>query len=141
MKPVIILPQKAMSDADIDIMRQNGICVVVAKDPAAVKFIDPLPALADRSGQEQAAVMLSRKILGPGFWSSDDTRKLMAETYVDILLKGTALDPKPTEKEMERVLFTAEKRAEIAKIAREEARAERLAEKEARAKRLQQPPK
>lgn len=45
MKPIIILPPNTMTDENIQLLRDNDLCVVVAEDPAAVKFIDPLPTM------------------------------------------------------------------------------------------------
>ena len=49
MKPMIILPPDVMDKENIDLLRENGICVVVAKDPAKVRFVDPIPAVASRT--------------------------------------------------------------------------------------------
>lgn len=130
MKPVIILPPETMSKEDIERLMENGMCVVVAKEPALVKFMDPIPAVAGRSIVEQAAIDLSRKILAPGFWQSDDTRKTIATTYYDLLIRGTPLDPKLAQKkEMEQRIFDDEKQNELRRLAKEEAKAERDAVK------------
>lgn len=49
MKPIIILPPGSLSDSNIQLLRDNELCVVVAKDPAAVKFVDPIPAISSRT--------------------------------------------------------------------------------------------
>ncbi len=69
MKPIIIIPEGAMSAESIKELRDNGICVVEAKDPACVKFLDPIPAAQGRTNVEDAAIQLSRKILNKGFWN------------------------------------------------------------------------
>ena len=38
MKPIIIVPPKQLSKADIEMLRKNDLCVVEAKDPSKVKF-------------------------------------------------------------------------------------------------------
>ena len=129
MKPIIIIPPDTMSEADIKELRDNGLCVVTAKDPATVKFLDPIPSAAERTKVEDAAIQLSRRILNRDFWANNDTRKTMAENYVDILIRGTALDPKPSQAEVERQTFDSTKLDELRKLAREEAKAERLAAK------------
>lgn len=40
-QPVIILPKGNMTDADIELLRVNGICVVESADPSAVEFTNP----------------------------------------------------------------------------------------------------
>jgi len=42
MKPMIIIPPGQMSQADIKKLESNQICIVVARDPARVKFFDPM---------------------------------------------------------------------------------------------------
>lgn len=129
MKPMIILPPDVMDAENIAALRENGICVVVAKDPAKVRFVDPIPAVSSRTQVEHAAIQLSRKILNRGFWSSDDTRKLCAANYIDILMKGTPLDPNdPIEERCDRA-YENEKILEAQRMAREDARAERAAKK------------
>lgn len=129
MKPIIILPVGAMDQEAIDTLRENGICVVEAKDPAAVTFLDPIPCISSRTEVENAAIQLSRKVLGPGYWTNEDTRKTIAGTFLDILVKGTALDPRPSRAEQERQIFDTAKADELRRLAREEAKAERIAAK------------
>lgn len=137
MKPIIILPPDAMADDQIQQLRDNGLCVVVAKDPSKVKFLDPIPSAAERTKIEDAAIQLSRKVLATGYWSHNDTRQNLAATFVDILVSGTKLDPKPQREEVERDVFDREKLDEIRRLAREEAKAERAAAKAAKAKEKQ----
>jgi len=131
MKPIIILPEGEMSADNLKALRDNWLCVVECKNPASVKFLDPIPSAAERTKVEDAAIALSRKVLNPGFWTQDSTRQNMAGHFVDILLKGTRLDPEPPRAEVERDIFDDAKADELRKIAREEARAERAAKKEA----------
>lgn len=91
MKPIIILPPKTMSKSDIKALRDNELCVVIAKDPSQVKFLDPIPTSSSRTQMENAAIALSRKLLNGQmlqFQRGDITR-----AYVDILIKGSPLDP------------------------------------------------
>jgi len=134
MKPMMIVPPDMMSDDNLKLLRDNGICVVVAEKPEAIKFLDPIPAAASRTQIEHAAIMLSRKLLGPESPWGGSTRDSVAKMFVDLLVTGTPLDPKPSIQEIERQIFHAEKAEEIRRIAREEARAERLAAKAAKAK-------
>jgi len=140
MKPIVILPPDTMSDADIKTLSDNGICVVVAKNPAAVKFIDPIPAQSSRTEIENAAIKLSRKLLSEEGYSN---RKDIAHLYCDILVKGTPLDPnpEPTQEQIEeerraheRAVFDYAKEEELARLGVEEARAERAAAKAAKAR-------
>jgi hypothetical protein len=132
MKPIILLPEGAISAENIEALRQNGICVVEAKDPGAIKFLDPIPSAADRGKVEQAAIALSRKILNKGFWSNSQTRDEICRWYVEALVKGTPLDPEPTQAEKERQYFSSEKILELQRLAREEAREERAAARAAK---------
>ena len=129
MKPIIIIPEGEMSADNIAALRENDVCVVEAKHPASVKFLDPIPAMEGRTAAEQAAVQLSRKILnGHGFDGNGYmTRGRACTMYCECLTKGTALDVQPTRAEQEREVFDDAKREEIRKLAREEARAERAA--------------
>ncbi len=129
MKPIIILPPGAMSQEDIELLRGNELCVVVAKNPATVKFVDPIPAASSRTKIEDAAIKLSRKVLSQGFWSSESTRSDMTRAFIDILVNGTPLDPSGTQEEREKRIFDEAKAEQIRVLAREEAKAERLAVK------------
>ncbi len=127
MKPIIILPPDTMSSEDIKTLRDNELCVVVASNPAAVKFVDPIPAVSQRTHIEDAAIKLSRKVINPGFWNDSTTREHLTRAFVDILLKGTPLDPMGTQQEQEREIFNITKADELRRLAREEAKAERAA--------------
>jgi hypothetical protein len=63
MKPVLILPRDAMSEHDIDLLKENGFCVVIAKKPALVKFLDPIPAISSRTEIEAAAIRTTEHFL------------------------------------------------------------------------------
>jgi len=135
MKPMMILPPGAVNDEDIKRLNDNGICTVVAKEPAAVKFLDPIPATADRGKAEQAAIALSRIILKRGSNSSFYRADVM-QVFIDAVLKGTPLGD---DAEKEQNYFDAEKLAELRRLAQQEAREERnkaKAEKAAKAKEL-----
>ena len=134
MKPIIILPPELMEREDIEILRENGICVVVAKDPAAIRFIDPIPSISSRTEIENAAIQLSRKVMSRGYWTAPDIRKEVVTTFVELLVKGSALDPNPTRAEKETEIFDQAKIEELRKLAREEAKAERIAAKVAKGK-------
>lgn len=133
MKPIIILPPDTMSEEHIKALVENGLCVVVSTNPEAVKFLDPIPSMAGRTAVEDAAIQLSRKVLNRGYWSSDDTRGTLARTYVELLVKGTKLDPEPSKEEVERQVYDLARHDELRRIAREDARAERAAKKQEKA--------
>lgn len=135
MRPIIILPPDTMSDADIKALRDNDLCVVVAKDPARVKFLDPIPAAAQRGKIEDAAIGLSRVLLNKqwGNYTSDGTIGVntISKIYIDILMKGTKLDPAGSREDQEREYFSEQKMVALQQLAKEEARAMRAAAKAA----------
>lgn len=120
-----------MSPEDIKMLRDNAICVVVATNPATVKFLDPIPAAASRTKIENAAIALSRIILKRGTYD-DNSRGSFAKMYVDLLAKGTPLDPEPSLAEREKEYFDQAKLDELRRLAKEEAKAERAAAKKAK---------
>jgi hypothetical protein len=129
MKPMMIIPVGALSKEDIQRLNDNDICVVEAKDPALVKFVDPIPIVSCRTQIEHAAIQLSRRLLNytketwpyRGELGYSDVSKI----FVELLLKGTPLDSKPTKEEIEEGIFSETKA--------EEAHAERAAKKQAAA--------
>lgn len=135
---MIILPPGTMSAKDIELLRDNGICVVEAKNPIKVKFVDPVPIPPEgsRTQMEQAAIKLSR-ILLKGHWGNYTTagvlgRNDITKMYVEMLIQGTSLDPDyRTKEEMESQIYDAAKADELRRLAREEAKAERAAAKAA----------
>lgn len=137
MRPILIIPPDCVSTEDQARLNENWICVVVAKDPAAVKFLDPIPHAANHTHIEAAAIALSRKVLTRDFFdrygsAGSANRSDVSRLFVELLVKGTALDPAPSRAEVERDIFDEAKAEEIRKLAREEARAERQAAKAAK---------
>lgn len=127
MKPIIIIPPDTMSDEDIKLLRDNQLCVVVAKDPARVKFVDPIPAISSRTEIEDAAIKLSRKIFAGEVWTAE-TVKVFADQYTKLLIKGTPLDPRYIDPvECDKQTYDYAHAEEIRKMAREDARAEKAA--------------
>ncbi len=118
-----------MSKEDIEILRKNDICVVVATEPAKIRFLDPIPAIGQRTQIENTAIQLSRIILNNQAVSLD--RRDLTKTFVDILIKGTPLDAHGSQEEQNQRLFDYEKAEEIRKLARAEAKAERETKKKA----------
>lgn len=137
MKPMIILPPNTMSDADIAELRANNICVVVSSDPSMVRFVDPIPAASCRTQIEHAAIGLSKKVMVPGFWNTsgswdgETVRLTLVDKFVELLIKGSPLDPRPSQQEIEKQAYDESKIAEQRVMAREDARAEREAKKKA----------
>lgn len=142
MKPILILPKGALSPEDIEKLNANELCTVETDDPSKIKFLDPIPAAGGRDKIEQAAIELSRKVLSQEFYfhsvNQTATRSDIVKLYVELLVKGTSLDPKPSKAEVEREIFDDAKADEIRRLAREEAKAERAA---AKAKLATQPTK
>lgn len=117
-----------MSAEDIKTLRDNGICVVVATDPAKVKFVDPIPSVSSRTEIENAAIQLSRRLFRGDLFPPN--RKDFANLYIDCLIKGTPLDSNYVEPAIrEKAVFDTAKEDELKRLAREEAKAERAAAK------------
>lgn len=131
MQPIIVLPENMISDEDKQRLRDNGLCVVEAKDPSAVKFIDPIPSMAQRTKIEDAAIGLSRRLLTADSYNVN--RSDVARMYVDLLITGTALDKNPTMEEREQIARNNARIAEAQRLGREDARKEREAAKAAKA--------
>lgn len=139
MKPIIILPPDAVSDEDIKRLNDNDLCVVVAKDPSAVKFVDPIPSASQRTKVEDAAIQLSRKLLTRQAFMEHSSVNFgdVARIYVDAIISGTPLSIEPTQQEMDHGYYSEARAEEMRRLAREDARAERAkikAEKEAQKK-------
>lgn len=135
MKPMIIIPPDLINAENIRLLRANGVCVVVAKDPAKVRFMDPILAMSARNEIDSAAIRLSRLLLNGQYKTSNGgylSRADFTKLFVEILVKGTSLDARGTQEEYEQRMFDDAKREEIYKLAREEARAERKAKREAK---------
>jgi hypothetical protein len=133
MQPILIVPPDTISDEDIKKLNDNGICTVVSKQPDAVKFLDPIPSISTRTEIEDAAIQLSRKLMSKSWWNAQATnRDEIVRTYVDVLVKGTRLDPAPSNKEVEMQVFNQARKEELERLAREEVRAERAAAREAK---------
>lgn len=138
MKPMIVLPPETMSKEDIQSLRDNGLCVVEAKNPALVRFVDPIASATDRPAIENAAIKLSRIILNRQ-WSSYSQNSeigvgVFSRIFVDCLTEGTPLDRNGSVEQQERKIFDEAKRLEIQRLAREEAKEDRAAAKAAKAK-------
>lgn len=110
MRPIIILPPDVMSAEDIKKLTDNGMCVVTAPDPEAIKFVDVFPPM-QRAKIEQAAIATMRKILnGYGFraegvlYQSD-----VASLFAKALIRGTSLDSNCVDPEEIPGLKTAKK--------------------------------
>lgn len=142
MKPMIILPPGMMSEQNIKTLRDNDICVVVAKDPAKVKFIDPIPSVSNRTQIENACIKLSRILLngqwGDTYNQNELGRAQFSVLFLKCLMTGTPLDHRGTFEEQREFIIATEKAEEFRRIAREEARAER-AERVAASKAKPQP--
>jgi hypothetical protein len=144
MRPIIIVGEGVMDEKNMQMLRDNGLCVVMVSSPEAVKFLDTIPAMMGRSLPEQAAIKLSRKLFDERTYRESDyetsngglLREDVARMYADILIKGTELDPEPTKAERERKIYDDSRDEEIRKIAREEAREEAARRKAEKAKQV-----
>ena len=83
-QPIIVLPRNAMSVADMDRLRKNGVCVVEAADPVQLRFIDP--PIFGASEIDQAAIEMVRRLMKRS--SFFITRGNVAEHLYDIIMEG-----------------------------------------------------
>lgn len=137
MKPMIIVPPELLAAADRKALEENGICVVVASDPAKLRFADPMPAASSRNEIEHAAIKFSRILLNRQ-WGNYSTLgtigiDIFTRIYVDCLIEGTQLDKAGCREEQEQAIIDSARRDELARIGREEARSEAAARKAAKA--------
>jgi hypothetical protein len=95
MRPTVILPIGAMDKKQITKLNRNGFCVVEAKQPEAVRFLN-VPPVADYTVSERAAIELARVLMSPKDcpWAGD-TRDKIARMFVDILMKAQPLVKMP----------------------------------------------
>ena len=131
MNPMIILPYGQMLESQIKLLRDNGICVVTAKDPSKIRFVDPIPAASSRTQMENAAIKLSRLLLN-GTWNPPDRsldRSDFCRFFVEFLVEGTPLDKSGTVADREKIEYNYAHLDEVRKMAREDARAERESKK------------
>ncbi len=134
MKPMIIIPPGQMAQSEIKLLRDNDICVVVAKNPEKLKFVDPIPAISQRGEIETAAIKFTRLMLNPNMWNNAEAhwdKGDMAKMFTKYLIEGSSLDSRGTKQEQEKSWYDQARRDEIEKIARTEAREERESKKKA----------
>lgn len=135
MKPMIVIPPDTMSDEDIKILRENGICIVVSKNPQALRFVDPIPAASSRTEIENTAIKFSRILLNRQwntfFSTATDTlgSQNLSWIFSRILIESTALDARGSREEREAEIYETARFEEVRRIAREDARAEAAAKK------------
>lgn len=76
---ILILPPDQMSDADIKLLREAGICAVVAKDPNSLRFVS-----GDEREKEIALRMIKWYVSRDnGAWSADSIGKWFARQVLD----------------------------------------------------------
>jgi hypothetical protein len=132
-----------MAEKYIKALNDNDFCVVQAKDPSKIQFLDPIPAQSSRTKIDSAAIALSRIILNGQFEKYTTNgyvgRELAAKIFVDLVVKGSPLDPLGSTEERCQSAYIQSKIEESARLGREDARAERLAKKEMAAKTSKKP--
>ncbi len=91
LKPVVILPPKSMTKADMQQLREAGICVVECKKPSEVRFLDPPPCGYEL--RNQAAIKMFLKIVNnevPSIFTRDDYKKTCFDIMcADLRAKAT----------------------------------------------------
>ena len=138
-KPMIVLPPGVMSQSDIKKLEGNELCVVVAKEPGKVRFMDPIACQSSRTEMEWAAIKLSRLLLNKSMWNNPDARwgaDDFTREFVAYLIAGTPLHRNGTLEEQNKEAFDLAKYDELQRLAREEAREERKKAREEAAKKV-----
>lgn len=136
MKPMIICGEGVLAPDEAKKLEDNGICVVVAKEPEKLRFVDSVPD-PSKPKVERAAIMLSRILLN-GKWGNYTTsgaigRDTFARIFADLVIKGSPLDEAvPTEEDRQKH-YEREKWEELTRIAREDARKEAAEKRAAKA--------
>jgi hypothetical protein len=131
---MIIIPPGQMAQSEIKLLRDNDICVVIAKNPEKLKFVDPIPAISQRGEIETAAIKFTRLMLNPSMWNNSEAswnKQDMAKMFTTYLINGTPLDSRGTKQEQETSWYDQARRDEIERMARAEAKEEREAKKKA----------
>lgn len=83
MAPVIVVPTGEISKEDLALVRENGFCVIEAKNPDAVRFMEPPPN--GYSEQERAAIALCRHLMrfeGDRNWTKREIGNLLAQFFI-----------------------------------------------------------
>lgn len=124
MKPILIVPEGQMSAESIKVLNDNDICTVEAKDPSQIKFVDPIPAISNRTEIEVACIKLSRFLMIESTNDYSVTRKEIASYYLKFLSEGTPLDRNGTHEEQKKRIYDMAFADEVDKIARQDARDE-----------------
>jgi hypothetical protein len=101
MKPMIILPPDVMDAENIKLLRENDICVVVAKDPVKVRFVDPIPAASSRTEIEEVAIELFRRLIAWPWSDAHISRGYIMRLYCEILAESGYIDQR-TKKKLEK---------------------------------------
>lgn len=86
-RPVIILPPDEMSEDDIGKLNNNGFCVVVAKHPDQVRFMEP--PLQSYPAPERAALKLCRVIMASR--EKNVTLQDLTQRLCDFLMEGVPI--------------------------------------------------
>lgn len=88
-KPVIVLPKGELSPEDLQLLRDNGFCVVEAEHPDAVRFMEPPPQ--GYTTQEQAAIKLCRYIVNYENQNVSFDRRSLVDLLCRYMIEGTPL--------------------------------------------------
>lgn len=89
MKPVIIITPDNLGEEDIKQLRDNGVCVVIAKDPSGLKYYDYTPKKI--GSMDQAAIDCFRTLLNAGKgW--EHLQSNFGAMFAQRLIKGTDME-------------------------------------------------
>lgn len=129
MKPMMILPPDGLSAEDIQKLNDNGICTVVAKNPNVLRFLDPIPVVAQRTQMEQAAIRMSRRLLNWNFRNNSGmiveslSKSYILNLWVSLLIEGTSMDQNGSKEEQLQRAYDEEHEEELRRLARADAKA------------------
>lgn len=133
MKPMMIVGPDVLAAEEIRKLEENGICAVVAKDPAACCFVEALPVAttSSRTELERAALKTIRQLFQR---NPDETVYLrtIRGWFTSFAIEGSSLDPDGTKEEREQKIIDGAREEELCAIGRLEARELAKARREAK---------
>jgi hypothetical protein len=97
MQPILVLPPDEMSPEDMQRLRDNGICVVEAKHPGELRFIDP-PPVGNHDQVTEASLNLTRFVVNNYQSGGSYNAKDLAGYWAHMLINAHATQKQQVER-------------------------------------------